>query len=98
MLNTIILIIIGIVFAIYVMRTVNGIDNNNFHFSDLLIAILCLGIIINAHSNANNNSKVAEAYNNGYNSAIQSAELIEMTEDSYFIDFGTSVHEYSFED
>lgn len=102
MFNTIILVIIGIVFAIYTMRTVNGIDNDCFHFTDMLVAIICLAIIVQAKFYDNPNShKYAEAYSNGYDAAIESAELIEVTEDAYYIQFGTlgtQVHEYTFDD
>ena len=99
MLNTIVLIIIGFIFVVYFMRTVNGLDNDNFHFTDLLVVILCLAIIVQAKCYDNPNShKYAEAYANGYDAAIESAELIEVTDDAYYIQFGTfstSVHEYT---
>lgn len=106
MLNTIILVIIAIVFAIYVLRTINGIDNNNFHISDLLVAILCLAIIAQArfcdidYSGGMNRARL-NGYNDGYEAAIESAELIEVTDDAYYIQFGTlgtQVHEYTFDD
>ena len=33
----------------------------------------------------------------GYNKAIQDAQLINVNEDVYYIQFGNSVHEYSFD-
>lgn len=95
MLNTIILVIIAFVFAIYVLRTINGIDNNNFHISDLLVAILCLVIIVQARFY---DTATTKAYDNGYDSAIKSAEFIGADEDCYYITFGDNVHEYSFND
>lgn len=95
MFNTIILVIIGIIFTIYTIRTINGIDNNNFHISDLIIAILCLFIIIQARFY---NTNATRAYDRGYDNAIKSAELIGADEDHYYITFGDNVHEYTFED
>lgn len=99
--NTIILVIIGIIFTIYTMRTINGIDNDNFHFTDLLVAVICLAIIVQAkfYDNPNAN-KYAEAYANGYDDAVHSAELVEGNEDNYYIQFGTfgtSIHEYTYD-
>lgn len=106
MFNTIILIVIGIIGAIYFLRTINGIDDNKFHISDLLITILCFGIIVQAHFcnidySGGMNKAYHDGYSNGYDAAIESAELIEVTEDGYFIQFGTlgtQVHEYTFDD
>lgn len=105
MLNTIILIVIGIIGTIYFFRTVNGIDDNKFNISDLIITILCLGIIAQAHfcdidySGSMNKARL-NGYNDGYEAAIHSAELIEVNDDNYFIQFGTlgtEVHEYTFD-
>lgn len=106
MLNTIILAIIGIFGTIYFMRTINGIDNDNFHFTDLLVTVLCFSIIIQArfcsidYSGSMNRAKL-NGYEDGFNAAIESAELIEVNDNNYFIRFGsfsTEIHEYTFND
>lgn len=102
MFNTIILVIIAVIFAIYVLRVVNGIEDNNLHISDVLVLILCLVIVCGAKSTDKMASgEIAEAYHNGYQAAILSAELVEVNDDGYKIQFGTlgkEVHEYTFDD
>ena len=63
MFNTIILVIIGIIGTIYLFRVVDGIEYNTLRVSDILVTILCFGIIINANITSKNESN---AYNNGY--------------------------------
>lgn len=38
-----------------------------------------------------------EAFNHGYHKAIKDAHLIGTTEDTYYIQFGNFVYEYSFD-
>ena len=101
MFNTIILVIIAIIFAIYMFRVIDSIEDNNLHISDILVFVLCLVIIIGAKSTDKMASgEIAEAYHNGYMGAIKSAQLIEVNDDGYKIQFGTfgnEVHEYSFD-
>lgn len=105
MFNTTILIIIGIVFTIYAMRTVNGIENDNFHFSDLLVAMLCLAIIIQARlyapaSSVDTNTAYNKGFDLGFDAAVHSAELVEVNDDNYCISFGNEahqIHEYTFD-
>ena len=101
MFNTIILVIVGIILAIYTLRVVNGIEDNNLHISDILVFVLCLIIIIGAKSTDKMASgEIAEAYHDGYMGAIESAQLVEVNDDGYKIQFGTfstEVHEYTFD-
>lgn len=101
MFNTIILVIVSIILAIYTLRVVNDIEDNNLHISDILVVVLCLIIIIGAKSTDKMASgEIAEAYHNGYMGAIESAQLIEVNDDGYKIQFGTfstEVHEYTFD-
>lgn len=91
MFNTLILVIIAIICATYVIRIVDAINHHNLHVSDILVVLLCLGIIINAHFSDK------AVYHNGYVDAIESAELVEVTDEGYFIDFNGEVHEYTFD-
>lgn len=94
MFNTIILVIIGIIGTTYLFRVVDGIEHSTLHVSDILVAILCFGIIINANITSKNESN---AYNNGYNDAIHNAELVGISEHTYQLQFGNDIHEYSFD-
>ena len=94
MFNTIILVIIGIIGTIYLFRVVDGIEYNTLRVSDILIAILCFGIIINANITSKNESN---AYNNGYNNAVHDAELVSVGEHTYLLQFGNNIHEYTFD-
>ena len=94
MFNTIILVIIGIIGATYFFRVVDGIEHNTLRVSDILVAILCFGIIINANITSKNESN---AYNNGYNNAIHDAKLVGISEHTYLLQFGNDVHEYTFD-
>ena len=94
MFNTIILVIIGIIGTTYFFRVVDGIENNTLRVSDILVAILCFGIIINANITSKNESN---AYNNGYNNAIHDAELVSVGEHTYLLQFGNNIHEYTFD-
>lgn len=101
MFNTIIMVIIAVIFAIYMFRVIDGIEDNNLHISDILVIVLCLVIIIGAKSTDKMASgEIAEAYHDGYMGAIESAQLIEVNDDGYKIQFGTfstEVHEYTFD-
>lgn len=105
MFNTIILVIIGFIFAIYAMRTVNGIEHDNFHVADLLVTMLCLAIIIQARlyaltSPVDTNAIYNKGFDLGFNAAIHSAELVEVNEDNYSISFGSDapqIHEYTYD-
>ena len=94
MFNTIILVIIGIIGATYFFRVVDGIEHNTLRVSDILVAILCFGIIINANITSKNESN---AYNNGYNNAIHDAKLVGISEHTYLLQFGNDVHEHTFD-
>lgn len=101
MFNTIILVVVGIIFAIYAFRVIDSIEDNNLHISDILVFVLCLVIIISAKSTDKMASgEIAEAYHDGYMGAIESAQLVEVNDDGYKIQFGTfstEVHEYTFD-
>ena len=94
MFNTIILVIIGIIGTIYLFRVVDGIEYNTLRVSDILVTILCFGIIINVNITSKNESN---AYNNGYNDAIHDAELVSIGEHTYQLQFGDDIHEYTFD-
>lgn len=94
MFNTIILVIIGIIGTIYLFRVVDGIEHNTLRVSDILVATLCFGIIINANITSKNESNT---YNNGYNDAIHDAELVSIGEHTYQLQFGDDIHEYTFD-
>ena len=94
MFNTIILVIIGIIGTTYFFRVVDGIEHNTLRVSDILVAILCFGIIINANITSKNESN---AYNNGYNNAIHDAKLVGISEHTYLLQFGNNIHEYTFD-
>ena len=102
MFNTIILVIVGIILATYTLRVVNDIEDNNLHISDILVVVLCLVIVIGAKSTDKMASgEIAEAYHDGYMGAVESAQLVEVNDDGYKIQFGTfstEVHEYTFDD
>ena len=94
MFNIIILVIIGIIGTTYFFRVVDGIEHNTLRVSDILVAILCFGIIINANITSKNESN---AYNNGYNNAVHDAKLVGISEHTYLLQFGNNVHEYTFD-
>lgn len=102
MFNTIILVIVAIITGIYAFCFLDIVNEGEFRISHLLVVILGLAILIQAKSYSNPNSQTyAEAYANGFDAAIESAELVEVNDDSYSIKYGTlgtNIHKYTFED
>ena len=52
-----------------------------------LFVVMCKGDKIFARN-------ISEAYDRGFNTAIQSAELLYSDDNTYYINFGGNVHEY----
>ena len=99
MLNTIIAIITVIIMLAYLYRMVNRIYRTKSWFTEAVIVALCLLILTYANPDtAINSYAVNDAYKQGFNDAITTAEHIEVSEDGYHIAFGKNipeVHSYS---
>ncbi len=105
MFNTIILVIIAIICAIYFVRIVNCIDHKKVNFSDILVFILCMFIIIQARFYKDEPTPTVDqnaytviynaAYEVGYENAIRDAILWESNEYTYTISFDGELHEYA---
>lgn len=61
----------------------------------VILAIACAWLFIDNRTTSS--FEEAEAFNRGYHNAIKSAKLIEINEDTYYIQFGDSIHEYTFD-
>ena len=61
-------------------------------FSAIITALTIVGIV---HT-LTFESRMEEAFKNGYEQAILDAELVEMDENGYTISFGGELHSYTF--
>lgn len=99
MLNTIIAIITVIIMVAYLYRFINRIYNSKSYFNEFIVILLCLLVLtFISPDSVLVDQAVNDAYNRGFNDAITTAELIEVTEDGYHIAFGNNipeVHSYS---
>lgn len=94
MLNTIIAIIVIVIMLAYCYRMFNLMYRTKSWFTEAIIVALCLLALtlINPDTAINANA-IDNAYKQGFNDAIITADLIEVTEDSYSIGFGYDIPE-----
>lgn len=82
-------VILGLMSVVYVLRIALGeLKLNNF-------IILALSFSFFMFMVKGTNS--TQTYNEGYNDAIHDAELIEITNDGYYINFNGEIHSYTFD-
>lgn len=94
MLNTIITIIVFVIMLAYLYRMLNLIYRTKSWFTEAIIVALCLlALTLINPDTAINSYAIDEAYDKGFNDAITTAELIEVTEDGYSIGFGNNIPE-----
>lgn len=84
-------IICALVTAAYLWKFIKTVINGNRpSLSDVLICIIGLVLVANFRFSDGQ-------YREGYNDAIHEAELVNVTDTGYFIDFNGEVHEYTFD-
>lgn len=88
-----IIAIISAVIMIYLTATLDS--EKNITVNDIIAWLLAITLfIVMVKSDAIFANDINEAYNNGFNTAIQAAELVEVNEECYHIAFGNEIHCY----
>ena len=94
MLNTIIIIVTVVIMLAYLYRMLNLIYRTKPWFTEFVIIALCLLVLTFANPDtAINSNAINDAYKRGFNDAITTAELVEVTDNSYCIAFGNNIPE-----
>lgn len=96
MLNTIIFIVLTVIFIMYLHRVIFGKKHTN---TDVLVILLILAMFYHiAKVDMHIDEQIDQAYRKGYVKAVTSAELIDVTDRGYHIDYEGDVHYYIFSD
>lgn len=94
MFTIIISIAITIIMLAYFCRMLNLLTKFKPWFTEFLVIALCLLILtlLNPDTAINANA-IDNAYNNGFNHAIKTAEVVDYNNDGYVISFGDNIPE-----
>lgn len=96
MLNTIIFIVLTVIFIMYLHRVLFGKKHTK---TDVLVILLILAMFYHiAKVDMHIDEQIDQAYHKGYVKAVTSAELLNVDEDGYHIAFDEDVHYYIFSD
>ena len=91
---TIITITIIVIALAYFYRMLNLMVKFKPWFTEFVIIALCLLVLTFANPDtAINSNAINDAYKRGFNDAITTAELVEVTDNSYCIAFGENIPE-----
>ena len=94
MFNTVISITAFILFAFYLCRFLYRLVKGKSYGTEFIVCLLCLLIIGYADTNSIIvDESVSDAYEQGFNDAIISAELVNVTDVGYTIAFGNDIPE-----
>lgn len=90
----IVVITLSIIFMMYLHRILFGKKHTK---TDVLVCLLILGLLLCLADKQTLPEKLDQAYRRGYVKAVTSAELLDVTDRGYHIDYEGDVHYYTFD-